>query len=122
MFFPDRSLSREILFPSTNFLSAQSPFEDGIREVSFFLPRFVPIKHVLSERARVKPARVPARKDSSTRKNWSPARERERNCVCGRAARVLHGNALRQSLAEKGRKGAGAPREGGGGERGWGIP
>ena len=32
MFFPDRSLSREILFPSTNFLSAQSPFEDGIRE------------------------------------------------------------------------------------------
>ena len=39
-FFPDRSLSREILFPSTNFLSAQSPFEDSIREVSF-LPRFV---------------------------------------------------------------------------------
>jgi hypothetical protein len=27
------------------------------------------INHVLSERARVKPARVPARKDSSTRKN-----------------------------------------------------
>ena len=72
MFFPDRSLSREILFPSTNFLSAQSRFEDGIREVSFFLPRFVPIKHVLSERARVKPARVPARKDSSTRKNRFP--------------------------------------------------
>ena len=43
MFSPDRSLSREILFLSTNFLSAQSPFEDGIREVSF-LPRFVPIK------------------------------------------------------------------------------
>ena len=43
MFFPDRSLSREILFPSTNFLSAQSPFEDGIREVSS-LPRFVPNK------------------------------------------------------------------------------
>ena len=42
-FFSDRSLSREILFPSTNFLSAQSPFEDGIREVSF-LPRFVPNK------------------------------------------------------------------------------
>jgi hypothetical protein len=46
VFFPDRSLSREILFPSTNFLSAQSPLEDGIRirEVSFFLPRFVPNK------------------------------------------------------------------------------
>jgi len=43
VFSPDRSLSREILFLSTNFLSAQSPFEDGIREVSF-LPRFVPIK------------------------------------------------------------------------------
>jgi hypothetical protein len=42
VFFPDRSLSRGILFPSTNFLSAQSPFEDGIREVSF-LPRFVPL-------------------------------------------------------------------------------
>ncbi len=43
MFSPDRSLSREILFLSTNILSAISPFEDGIREVSF-LPRFVPIK------------------------------------------------------------------------------
>ena len=37
VFSPDRSLSREILFLSTNFLSAQSPFEDGIREVSFLL-------------------------------------------------------------------------------------
>ena len=43
MFSPDRSLSREILFLSTNFLSAQSPVEDGFREVSF-LPRLVPNK------------------------------------------------------------------------------
>ena len=67
MFSPDRSLSR-FFFLSTNFLSAQSPFEDGLREVSFYRVSFR-IKHVLSERARVKPARVPARKDSSTRKN-----------------------------------------------------
>ena len=69
VFSPDRNLSREILFLSTNFLSAQSPFEDGIREVSFFTAFWFRINHVLSERARVKPARVPARKDSSTRKN-----------------------------------------------------
>ena len=37
VFSPDRSLSREILFLSTNFLSAQSPFEDGIREVSYMV-------------------------------------------------------------------------------------
>jgi len=43
VFSPDRSLSREILFLSTNFLSAQSPVEDGFREVSF-LPRLVPNK------------------------------------------------------------------------------
>jgi hypothetical protein len=36
VFSQDRSLSRDILFLSTNFLIAQSPFEDGIREVSFF--------------------------------------------------------------------------------------
>jgi hypothetical protein len=33
------------------------------------LPRLFRINHVLSERARVKPARVLARKDSSTQKN-----------------------------------------------------
>jgi len=36
VFSSDRSLSRQILFLSTNFLSAQSPFEDGFREVSFY--------------------------------------------------------------------------------------
>ena len=56
MFFPDRSLSREILFLSTNFLSAQSPFEDGIREV-IFLPRLVPNKPCV-ERARACQARA----------------------------------------------------------------
>ena len=55
VFSPDRNLSREILFLSTNFLSAQSPFEDGVRGVSFS-PRFVLNKPCV-ERASVCQAR-----------------------------------------------------------------
>jgi hypothetical protein len=75
VFSPDRNLSREILYLSTNFLSAHSPIEDGIRGVSFCTAFRSRINHALSERARVKPANEPARKDSSIRKNRCLKRE-----------------------------------------------